>query len=188
LVDLDASGAVLQSRQLPGRQWVVTGLSFTPDGRHIGVISYEPGAYLLDGATLEQYSFEASPKGVELFGGVSFSADGRRMAYGRKMPDGQELMLWEPQAKQPPRTVTKETEGAVISAVAFAPGGLQLVHGGTHGGPVKLHDLESGQSESYATGEHGNVTALGFAPDGRLLVATCSDGSILAWDVVPFAP
>jgi WD40 repeat protein len=141
---------------------------------------------LLDGATLEQIAFLPSP--LELFGGLSFSADGKLMAFANKSAGAQELFLWEPQSGQSPRFVTRETGGAVISAVAFAPGGRQIAHAGTWGGPVKLHDLVSEQSQSHATGEHGNVTALAFSPEGRLLAATCSDGSVLAWDVVPASP
>jgi len=93
--------------------------------------------------------------------------------------------VWEPQTDRPPRFVTQETDGAVISALAFAPGGRQIAHAGTHGGPVKLHDLVTGQSVSSATGNHGNVTGLAFSPDGSLLAVTCTDGTVLGWDVVP---
>jgi len=185
LIDLDAAGKEINRRKFPIQQYVVIGAAFTPDGRYLGTTSFRPGAYLLDGATLEQIAYVESPKGVEIFTGLSFSADGKRMAYARRLVNSQELFVWEPRTDRPPEFVTRETEGAVISAVAFAPGSRQIAHGGTHGGPVKLHDLETGQSVSYATGEHGNVTALGFSPDGSLLAATCTDGSVLAWDVAP---
>jgi serine/threonine protein kinase len=185
LLDLDGAGQEIQRRKFPERQWVVSGLAFTPDGRHLGTTAFQPGAFLLDGATLDKIAFLASPEGVELFAGLSFSPDGKRMAYARKMAKSQELFVWEPQTDRPPQFVTRETDGAVISALAFAPGGRQIAHAGTWGGPVKLHDLVDGQSESHATGAHGNVTGLAFSPDGRLLAVTCTDGTVLAWDVVP---
>jgi hypothetical protein len=188
LIELDAAGQESKRRTFPERQWVVRGIAFTPDGRYLGTTSYEPGAYLLEGTTLEKIAFQPSPKGVELYAGLSFSPDGKRMAYARKIAGAQELLLWEPHTDRVPQFLTRETDGAVISAVAFAPGGRQIAHAGTHGGPVKLHDLATGQSASYPTGEHGNVTALAFSPDGRQLAATCSDGSVLAWDVVPAGP
>jgi hypothetical protein len=48
-----------------------------------------------------------------------------------------------------------------------------------------LHDLVTGQSVPHATGAHGNATGLAFSPDGRLLAVTCTDGTVLGWDVVP---
>jgi serine/threonine protein kinase len=185
LLDLDAAGLEIKRRKFPERQYVVTGLAFTPDGRQLGSTAFGPGAYLLDGATLDKIAFVANPENVELFAGLSFSADGKRMAYARKMAKSQELWVWEPQTDRPPQYVTRETDGAVISALAFAPGGRQIAHAGTHGGPVKLHDLVTGQSAPHATGAHGNVTGLAFSPDGRQLAVTCTDGTVLGWDVVP---
>jgi len=186
LINLDAAGKEIKRLKLPEGQYVVIGLAFTPDGRHLGATAFQPGAYLLDGATLQQIAFAASPEGVELSAGLSFSPDGKRMAYGRKFlkTNFQDLFVWEPQTDRPPQLV-KGTEGAVISAVAFAPGGRQIAHGGTFSGPIKLQDLESGQSVSFATGENGNVTGLAFSPDGSLLAATCTEGNVLAWDVLP---
>jgi serine/threonine protein kinase len=188
LVDLDAVGQEVQRRKLPERLWVVIGLGFTPDGRSLGVTSYRPGAYSLDGETLEKRAYVANPEKVELGGGLSFSADGKRMAYARKLDNSHELFIWEPETDQPPQLVTRETNGAMINGLAFAPGSRQIAHGGTFHGPVKLHDLATGQSVSYATGEHGHVTSLAFSPDVPLLAATCSDGSILAWDVMAVEP
>jgi hypothetical protein len=185
LLDLDAAGQVIKRRKFPERQWVVTGVAFTPDGRQLGTTAYEPGAYLMDGATLDKIDFVANPENVILYAGLSFSADGKRLAFAQKSDKSQDLFVWEPQTDRPPRFVTQETDGSVISALAFAPGGRQVAHAGTHGGPVKLHDLVTGQSVSYATGGHGNVTRLAFSPDGRLLAVTCTDGTVLAWDVVP---
>jgi hypothetical protein len=183
LIDLDADGKESKRQRLPGEQWVFTGVAFTPDGRHLGGTTFKPGAYLLDGATLQEIAF--LPSTEEIFAGLSFSADGRRMAFGKRMADtSQELQLWDLKSDQQARCVTVETGGAGICAVAFAPGDRQIAHGGTFGGPIKLHDLVSGQAQLFPTNVNGNVYGLGFSPDGRLLAATCSEGSVLAWDVV----
>jgi WD40 repeat protein len=76
-------------------------------------------------------------------------------------------------------------DGAVISGVAFAPGGRQVAYTGTYGGPVTLFDLETGATFSYPTGDNGNLTGLAFSPDGLLLAVTCSKGAVLAWEVAP---
>jgi WD40 repeat protein len=182
LVELDAVGKETRRRKLGSDLYVVIGTGFTPNGQHLGATTFGPGAYLLDGEDLKQIAFTPSPE--ELFGGLSFSADGKRMAFAKKFQGAQELMLWEPRSGKPPRSVARETGTDVISAVAFAPGGRQIAHGGTHGGPIKLQDIVSGQSDSYATGGHGNLNALAFSPDGTLLAATFSDGSVVVWDVV----
>jgi serine/threonine protein kinase/WD40 repeat protein len=187
VIDVNAAGKetgrkVLQGK--PGEVWVVTGIAFTPDGKHLGAATFKPGAYYLDGFTLERIDF--SPSKEELFAGLSISADGKHLAFAKRYAPGRlhELFVWEPTAGRP-RLITREEGNSVISAVAFAPGGRQLAHGGTFGGPVKLHDLESGVSRSYATGDYGNITALAFSPDSQLLAATCSRGNVLTWEVVP---
>jgi serine/threonine protein kinase len=182
VIDLDSSGKEIKRERLEGGIWVVTGVAFTPDGSHVGAITYEPGAYFLDSAKLKKIAFTPSP--TYLLAGPRFSADGKKMTFVKKFEGRQDLYLWEPQTDQQPQFVTSETGGGVICSTAFAPGGRQLAFAGTFGGPVKLRDLVSGQSSSFSTDVNGNVLALAFSPDGRLLAATCSDGSVLGWDVV----
>jgi hypothetical protein len=184
LLELNRAGAEIKRWRLPGEPYAVTGVAFTRDGRRLGATTYQPGAYWLDGANLEQIAFVANPEGVELFAAGAISADGKRVALARRARTSHELFLWEPETSRSPQFVTRETGGAVISAMAFAPGGRQIAHGGTFGGPVKLHDLVSGGSFSYPTNVSGNVMALAFSPDGRILAATCTEGSVLVWDVV----
>jgi serine/threonine protein kinase/WD40 repeat protein len=182
LIELSAAGQELKRARLPGSQYVFTCVAFTSDGKHLGASTYAPGAFWLDGTDLSQVGF--FPSEVELFAGLSLSADGKRLAFAKRRPGSNELFLWEPATEKPPRLVTVETGDGVISWIAFAPGGRQIAYGGTYGGPVKLHDLVSGQAMVFPTEAQGNVTGLAFSPDGRLLAATVDDGSVLAWDVV----
>jgi serine/threonine protein kinase/WD40 repeat protein len=183
VIDLDSNGKEIKRQRLEGGIWVVTGVAFTPDGKYLGAITYEPGAYFLDAATLKKIAF--IPSQTYLLAGPSFSADGKQMSFVKKFESRQELYLWEPQTDKQPQFVTREIGGGVICATTFAPGGRQLAFAGTFGGPVKLHDMVSGQSSSFSTDVNGNVLAMAFSPDGRLLGATCSDGSVLGWEVVP---
>jgi hypothetical protein len=179
LIDLDDDAREVKRQRLPGSQYVIAAVAFTPDGRRLGAASFEPGGYLLDGTSLTQIDFVARRE--HNFVGLAFSADGKRVAFGTS----HELWLWETSTTGSPTLVTTEPGNAVINAVAFAPGDRQIVHGGTFGGPVKLHDLATGRSTTFPTNAMGNVTGLAFSPDGRLLAATCTDGSVLAWDVIP---
>ena len=47
------------------------------------------------------------------------------------------------------------------------------------------HPLSSQAERQIPSGISKIINALGFAPDGKVLVAGCSDGSIRLWDVVP---
>jgi hypothetical protein len=192
LIDLDDDGKETGKRKEllegSGGIWYVTGVAFTSDGKHLGATGYKPGAYFLDGSTLQKLdSFKVVPNDEELIAGLSFSSDGRRVALVRnaKKRQVQELLVWEPTTGQPLRLLTQEKLPEVISAVAFAPGDRQIAHGGTHGGPVKLYDLETGKSREYSTGKNGNLTGMAFSPEGGLFAATFSWGSVLLWDVLP---
>jgi hypothetical protein len=190
VIDLDPDGKETGRKVLeaaPGEIWAVTGVAFTPDGKHLGVAAFSPGALFLDADSLKRIDTFAIPRDIQLFAGLSISPDGTRIAVARKYDQRplHELLIWEPTTGHPPRLVTSEQDGAVISGVAFAPGGRQVAHAGTHAGPVKLLDLESGESVAYPTGDNGNTNALAFSPDGRYLAATGSRGKVLLWEVLP---
>jgi WD40 repeat protein len=187
VLDVNDAGKETRRQRLPDTQWVFTTVAFTPDGKYLGATTYSPGTYLLDAVTLKQLDFLALPKEAEAYAGLTFSADGKRMAFVRRGSSGRthELLLWEPQTGRAPQLLTTETDGSSIYAVAFAPGGRQIAHGGTHAGPLKLLDLASGETQTFPTHGTGNMWGLAFSPDGKLLGATFSDGSVLLWDVVP---
>jgi hypothetical protein len=189
VIDLDADGKETDRKvlQTGAELWVVTGVAFTSDGKRLGAATFGPGAFFLDAGSLKRIDVFAIGREERLFAGLSISADGKRIAFARKFEQYplHELFIWEPTTGQPPRLVTTERGNAVISAIAFAPGGQQVAYAGTHGGPIKLHDLESGESVAYPIDNNGNVSGLAFSPDGRLLAATCSSGNVLLWEVLP---
>jgi WD40 repeat protein len=64
---------------------------------------------------------------------------------------------------------------------AFAPDGRLFAAQGAGG--IVLYDMASGRPRLRLDGHRGGITGLAFTPDGRTLVSTSYDGTVLIWDV-----
>src|SRR5262249_13530023 len=68
-----------------------------------------------------------------------------------------------------------------------AVGGNALPTGGSSGhawqAAILLWDLRTGTEKALLTGHRGNVAALAFSRDGRLLASASLDRSVKVWDV-----
>ncbi|HEX5273243.1 MAG TPA: hypothetical protein VFW33_22255, partial [Gemmataceae bacterium] len=133
-----------------------------------------------DLATLDRRSAPGALPGD--LAGVALSPDGSRLAVASRNTG---LYLWEPDSDRPASLADKEPG---LTAVAFAPGGLSLVCGGAWGGPLKVRDTATGKTALVPALASGRVNAVAFAPDGRLLAAACSDGTVRLWDVTADEP
>jgi RNA polymerase sigma factor (sigma-70 family) len=74
-------------------------------------------------------------------------------------------------------------EGKSIRIMAFSPDGNWLAWGGPADGVVRMIDVASGETRRRLAGHTGGATELSFSKDGSTLVAGCSDGTALVWDV-----
>ena len=71
------------------------------------------------------------------------------------------------------------------NALVFSPDNTVLVTGTTAGirhSEIELWDLTTGEKLSTLDGHRASVKTLIFSPDGKTLVSTGQDGTILIWD------
>jgi WD40 repeat protein/serine/threonine protein kinase len=109
---------------------------------------------------------------------LAFSADGRLVAAA--LMDGA-VTVWDLESK---KTLHTFHHGDRPVCVAFHPGGRQLASGSCDN-TARVWDLDTGQEVETLGGHIGNVMAVAYSPDGKLL-ATASgnryEGEVQLWD------
>jgi WD40 repeat protein len=194
-------GALKERRMLKQAGWVLS-LAFLPDGKGLAVPWSEP--FGADGRALAEEYREADVKGYR--GGVKLwdTATGAAQAALQREPprgvtgmalssDGKTLAvleLWRENVKDEKSAVTLwdlATRKAIaelpqVSGVlALAPDGRMLAVSGS--GSILLWDVPAGRELGKLAAKNLGVSALAFAPDGKVLAAACLRGDAVLWDV-----
>ncbi|CAN5488896.1 hypothetical protein BH10PLA2_BH10PLA2_15500 [soil metagenome] len=73
------------------------------------------------------------------------------------------------------------------AGLAFSPNGRYLAYCHPEG-DICIRDLRINSNVSKLSGHKGRVNSLDFATDGRRLLSSGEDGTILVWDVAKLAP
>jgi WD40 repeat protein len=169
------SGLRSRVRLLSGR-YVVSAVAFSADGKRLAACTYDPTVHVWDLATLEQKSARGpwqQPNAIALNG------DGSQAVYGIHAGS---LFRWAPYAEGAPN-VLSQAERCITSAV-YVPGSETVIFAGEWDGPLRLRDMTTQRTTRVSTSFKGVVHGLGVSPDGKLLAAACSDGSVRLWDVL----
>jgi WD40 repeat protein len=147
-------------------------LAFHRDGKALAVAGYH-AVHLWDLATEKELRTLGGEEYHDRYTSLFRSPDGAALAY---VPSGHlEHALYE--------VATGHRTGDAFywgDARAIAPDGKTLVVGR---GPLKVVEMITGETMSELPfGHRGELTALAFSADGKLLATGGSDGTILVWD------
>ncbi len=151
-------------------------ISFSPDGRTLGMGWSKDGVRLYDSRSLmETASLDA--EGVQTTLKVIFSPDGQLVA-----SSGMDwrVNVWEVASGQLRRRIVREK--SMRDAIAFSPSGRYLAIGGMDR-TVSLHDVTTGHFVHTFRGHDGDIHELVFTPDGTRLLSGSGDTTALVWDM-----
>jgi WD40 repeat protein/serine/threonine protein kinase len=168
---------------LRGHTSLLSGIDYSPDGRHLALGSEDKTVRIWDAKTSqEKLALPAQSAPIQ---SMSFSHDGRWLALatgdGSSRADG-DITIWDTRTGQHVRTLRGHT-GWVYCAI-FSPDGRRLASGGVDE-TVKLWDFETG-GEVLTLHEHrGPVRSVDFSPDGTRLISASHDGTVRLWDATP---
>ena len=134
--------------------------------------------------------------GVGTAWSVSYSRDGRLLAAAASSPSSDAMVLVWPGdgTGQPAELVLPDA--AVATSVAFGPGDKVIAVGGSSGGitlvtvglgaswpPRLTTGPRLGPPRLHGTAAAGQVSQVSFAPDGKRLAASYSDGTTVVWQL-----
>ena len=156
----------------------VSGIEWSPDGRHLAVVSYDGSLTILDGAGKRvQYLHEPNGHYIQA---VAFGSDGRSIALGVDndvRPTEAYVSIWDWERGEVDRKI--DVVGA--TALAFQPDGGTLAVG-RFDGTVQLHDASTGELLRRFSAHAGPVNVVTFSPDGERLATGGEDGSVGLFD------
>jgi WD40 repeat protein len=160
-------------RELPNR-WVISGVAFSPDSRHLAAASNVGTVQVWDAKTGAVVLPAPLLHGAEVTS-VAYSRDGRRLASAGM---DQTVKVWDTRTWEA-RLLLRDPTGAVLS-VAFSPDGRLLAWGGTDS-TVKVWD-QAGAKLHTLRSHTGWVNSVAFSPDGQHIASTSADGTVKIWD------
>ena len=108
---------------------------------------------------------------------------------------GQPRLVFPPAGAASPQTriepITYSPDGRRLAFAENALGIISPAQRGQEGSPryaIRVIDLPSGTCSAALTGHEGQIKALAFSPDGKLLASGSNDTTALLWDVASLFP
>ena len=154
---------------------MLTALAFSPDGQSVAGAGRDSiFIWDLPGSILHAFPVTGQ------INALSFSPDGKSIVSGGKNGS---VQCWDLSGNELQKFGRSFEE---ILSVAFSPpdgpAGSKFILSGSAGGTAKLREQASGQEILTFTGNAGEVSGVGFTPDGKSAVTVHKNGTVKFWD------
>jgi WD40 repeat protein len=191
LIDTGTSEQLAEAKVGPPR--IAQGLAFTRDGSVLVavIIDVTTGVHSIgfrDAHTLKPVAASIRPEGFAgAYVGSQFRAPVFVLTPDRRSlvtpSDRGKLLWWDLRTRRVTRTVEIPSG---YHALALSPDGLTAAIGIERG--IQLVDVRTGGARRAMGGPAQSPNYVLFSPDGKTVVSTNIDGSVILWDVASLAP
>jgi len=170
---LRGAGASRQPN-VQGQSEAVSGLAFSPDGKHVvgceplGTITIWDSATGKEIRTLKGHTGETCS--------IAISADGKRIVSGGM---DKAVKIWDFATGQELRSLTGHTQS--VASVALSSDGRRIVTG-SYDETLKIWDAATGQDVRTFKSHTGAVHSVAISPDGKRVVSGGADMKVRIWD------
>ena len=152
-------------------------LAFSPDGKKLAAVSFHRKPQVWDITTQR----DITPINIKKASTVAFSPDSSILA----TLSGDGIYLWKlGNESDEKHTLIPADLNGIENELTFSPDGTILIGSGRDmwSTPIKLWDVETGNSMGTLSGHTETVETLVFSHDGKTLASGSQDGTVLLWD------
>jgi len=169
-----------QKAVLPGHEWPVTSVSYSPDGARIASGSRDNTVRVWDARSGAELAVLRGHE--EMVASVSYSPDGARIASGS---DDNTVRVWD--ARSGAELAALRGHEGWVTSVSYSPDGARIASG-SDDKTVRVWDARSGAELAVLRGHEREVESVSYSPDGARIASGSGasyghmDNTVRVWD------